>query len=343
MNPVTAGSVPETSFASGSKTPPFVPAFGLRAGFTQSLLATKRPARRIWRKRGIDLSGAPQLILDCGAGVRLTGYHNPQPPGSPGSRGLVVLIHGWEGGHESNYLYSMACALFRAGYSVFRLNLRDHSGSHHLNEELFHSARMAEVLGAFQAIRRIDATDPLYVIGFSLGGNFALRVGLQGPAAAIHPRLSIGISPAIHPGSTLKAIDDGPSIVHRYFIDKWMKTLDAKSKAWPGRYDFSPYHQLRKFVDITARFVADFTEYGSLDDYLAQYTLTPDMLMASPSPLALITSADDSVIPGEYFRGLQARGAVRAFHVTDRGGHCGFVENWGMDCWAEARVLELLR
>jgi uncharacterized protein len=320
------------------QAPPFSPAPGLRAPFVQSLLATKRPARRLWRKHGVDLSQAPQLLLDCGEGVRLSGYHSPQPSKS---RGLVVLIHGWEGHHESNYLYSMACRLFAAGYSVFRLNLRDHGGTHHLNEHLFHSARMGEVLGALHAIRRLDPTDPLFVLGFSLGGNFALRVGLQGPAGGVHPRLVVAISPSINPGSTLRAIDGGPALVHRYFMGKWLRTLDAKQGAWPGRYDFRSYHSLRNFVQITERFVADFTEYGTMDRYLEQYTLTPSMLMASATPLAIITARDDSVIPFDDFSGLQARGAVKAFLATELGGHCGFIEDWSLRSWAEARVLEL--
>ncbi len=320
----------------------FRPSFGLRSGFIQSILATKRPAPWLWRRRGIDLTGTPQLTLDCGDGVRLTGFHNPQPAGRK-PLGLVVLIHGWEGSHESNYLYSMACALWQAGYSVFRLNLRDHGDTHHLNEELFHSARIAEVLGAIRAIRTLDKTDPFAVIGFSLGGNFSLRVGLRGPEAGLHPALCIGISPAINPGSTLKAIDDGPALVNRYFLDKWEKTLTTKASAWPGRYDFSGYLELKSFVDITEKFVEDFTEYSTLDNYLAQYTLTPQMLMDSPTPLALITARDDSVIPMCYFDGLSERGAVRAFWVSDHGGHCGFIENWRMDCWAETRVLELLK
>ena len=34
------------------------------------------------------------------------------------------------------------------GYDVVRLNLRDHGDSHHLNPEIFHSCRIAEVVGA---------------------------------------------------------------------------------------------------------------------------------------------------------------------------------------------------
>src|SRR3546814_19349350 len=96
----------------------------------------------------------------------------------------------------------MACAVDAAGYSVFRLNLRDHGGSHHLNRDFFHSARINEVLGTIKAVQAFDTATPLYVIGFSLGGNFALRVGLQGPAAGLHPRMAIGISPAINPRAT---------------------------------------------------------------------------------------------------------------------------------------------
>jgi uncharacterized protein len=304
------------------------------------MLATKRPGRWLWRRQGVDLSATAQTLLDCGDGVRLAGYYDPQPAG--GKRGLVVLIHGWEGSHESNYLYSMACRLFAEGYNIFRLNLRDHGGTHHLNEELFHSARMGEVVGALRAIRAIDPSEPLFVVGFSLGGNFALRVGLQGPAAGIHPRLVAAVSPSINPGATLHAIDQGPPLVHRYFISKWLRTLDAKRQAWPGRYDFAKYHALRNFVQITERFVVDFTEYDSMEKYLEQYTLTPKMLMDSPTPLAIVTSKDDSVIPFGDFDGLSAQGAVRAFIPTEHGGHCGFIDSWALRSWAESRVVEFL-
>ncbi len=320
----------------------FKPAFGLRRAFVQSVLATKRPARWLWRRRGVDLSNAAQTVLDCGEGVRLTGYHSPQPAART-ARGLVVLIHGWEGCHESSYLYSMACALWQAGYSVFRLNLRDHGGTHHLNQELFHSARMAEVLGALRAVRRLDATDPFSVVGFSLGGNFALRAGLQGPGAGLEPALCIGVSPAINPRSTLEGIDQGPALINRYFLSKWAKTLEAKSRAWPGRYDFRGYLKLDSFVAITRKFVEDFTEYSTLEHYLGEYTLTPEILMRSPTPLAILTAGDDSVIPLHYFDGLTETGPIRAFIAAPHGGHCGFIKNWRMDCWAETRVLELLK
>ena len=319
----------------------FSPSFGLRHASLQSTLASKRPVHRLWRKRGLDLNALSTAhVLDCGDGVRLTGRHAPAPRAE--SRGLVVLIHGWEGWHDSSYLYSMAARLHTEGYATFRLNLRDHGGTHDLNQQMFHSARMDEVFGALGAIRRLAPDGPLFVIGFSLGGNFALRVGLQGPARGFHPRLSIGISPSINPESTLKGIDGGPALFRWYFLDKWQRTLEAKRRAWP-HYDFAAYRQLKTFVDATRQFVSDFTEYASYEEYLAQYTLTPELLAASPSPLAVITSRDDTVIPIRDFEGLRVQGSVVACDITDHGGHCGFIRSWRFDSWAEDRVVALLR
>lgn len=321
-------------------TPAFEPPPGLRSTLMQTILATKRPARRLWARRGIDLVPlSTSHVLDCGDGVRLTGMLTPHAS----SRGLVVLIHGWEGSHESSYLYSMASALHREGYAVFRLNLRDHAGTHALNEQMFHSARIGEVLGAIRAARQLDASSDLFVIGFSLGGNFALRVGLYGPENGVHPKLSIGISPAIHPRHTLEAIDAGPKLFHGYFLEKWRLTMELKSQAWPGRYDFSTHRPLRNFVELTRRFVEDYTEYETLEDYFERYTLTPAMLVDAASPLAVITAVDDSVIPIQDFDGLQAAGSVLAYDRLLRGGHCGFIEDWALNAWTEPRVIELLR
>lgn len=324
--------------------PSFSPAPGLRSAFLQSVLASKRPVRWLWRRRGLDLNALSslhhfQVQDEQGSPVTLTGWHTP----SPGAKALVVLIHGWEGGQDSSYLYGLACTLHRAGYALVRLCMRDHGSTHHgLNEQMFHSARLREVAEGVLAAQALEPGLPLFVVGFSLGGNFALRMALRGGDYGVHPRLSIGISPAINPRSTLIGINQGPKLVNRYFLDKWRKTMDAKAAAFPGRYDFSRHRAIDDFTEITRAFVEDHTEFETLDHYLEQYTLTPVMLMASPQPLAILTARDDSVCPPADFEGLKAGGKVVAYAATERGGHCGFIENWKLDSWAEQRVLELL-
>ena len=72
------------------------PATGLRNPHLQSVLASHRLRRWLQRERWRALEHAAQpVLLDCGHDVRLQGFHNPSRDGR--DRGLVVLLHGWEG------------------------------------------------------------------------------------------------------------------------------------------------------------------------------------------------------------------------------------------------------
>jgi predicted alpha/beta-fold hydrolase len=313
----------------------------IRHAQVQSILATKSPRRRLWLKRGSQMEAVAQHhLLDGGDGVRLSGYHSQQAAGIE-VRGLAVLIHGWEGSHESSYLYSMACTLYGAGYNVFRLNLRDHGGTHHLNRELFHSARIGEVLNAIHAVRRLDTTPAWFVLGFSLGGNFALRVGTQGPAQNLRPNLALGICPSINPGATLHAIDTGPSLFRWYFQKKWRRTVAIKQAAFPD-LQLSNLLRPKNLYETTAVFVDEHTEFDSLQDYLEAYTLTHQQLQQAAAPLAILTAQDDPVVPYDDFHGLRSGGSLISLQTPECGGHCGFIENLGMSSWAEKQTLALL-
>ena len=99
------------------------------------------------------LAASEELLLDCGDGVTLQAFHSsPAKRGRDPGKRLAVLLHGWEGSADSQYLLSLAQSLFAADFEVVRLNLRDHGATHHLNRELFHSCRLPEVVGAVRAL-----------------------------------------------------------------------------------------------------------------------------------------------------------------------------------------------
>jgi len=92
----------------------------------------------------------------------------------------MVLLHGWEGRSESTYIQLLADTLYRQGVSIARLNFRDHGNTHHLNRGLFHSCRLDEVADAVRAVQDQWQPQQLFLAGFSLGGNFAIRRGQPG-------------------------------------------------------------------------------------------------------------------------------------------------------------------
>src|SRR5690606_35373885 len=131
----------------------FDPPGWLRSPHLQSVLASRplRGARARLRLRQAPATHEA-MVLDAGDGVRLQGIAS-LPIGSE-PRALALLLHGWEGSAESSYMRLTAARLLRAGFAVFRLDFRDHGGSHHLNEGLFHSNRLDEVVGAAAAVAR---------------------------------------------------------------------------------------------------------------------------------------------------------------------------------------------
>ncbi len=220
----------------------FRPPRWLRNRHLQSMLASTAWRRgRILRGAAALLAAQRELLLDCGAGVRLQCFvSSPAPGGGP-----VVLLHGWEGSADSLYVLSLAQLLFAQRFAVVRLNLRDHGDTHHLNRELFHSCRLPEVIGAVRALQQHFAGTALRLVGFSLGGNFMLRVAAQAREAGLDLAHVIAVSPVLDPAQTLTALERGLPGYERYFVRKWLRSLRRKQAAWPESYDFRRLARLR--------------------------------------------------------------------------------------------------
>jgi hypothetical protein len=286
-------------------------------------------------------AASEEILLDCGAGVRLQCFHSdPARAGIARAERVAILVHGWEGNSESLYILSLAQQLFALGFDVVRLNLRDHGDTHHLNRELFHSCRLPEVQGSIRRLQEIFAGMPLHLVGFSLGGNFMLRVAAQADAG-LHIENVIAVSPVLDPGATLSALENGFRPYHRYFVRKWLASLFKKQAAWPGDYDFTDFARVPDLRLLTEKLVVRYTEFTSLDDYLNGYSITGKELAKLEVPSSLITALDDPIIPIEGLKML-ARPAALKVIVTRHGGHCGFLENLVAPSWAERWIVAQL-
>lgn len=310
-----------------------------RGGHYQTVMASMPLRRGLVEKRAHRLlSSSSDVILECGRGVRLHGYFSPRCETEGGSdRGLAVLIHGWEGSSDSLYLLSTGAHLQARGYDVFRLNLRDHGPSHHLNPELFHSNRIHEVVGAVRRIQELFPGKPLFLAGFSLGGNFALRVALRAPSRGIRLRQVVAVCPVLEPASTLEALESGWVTYRQYFLTKWRRSLRRKQEAFPHLYDFRDLRKYATLTDLTAYFVEYYSGFPSLAAYLKGYALTDDVLESLQVPAHIISAHDDPVIPARDFSRI-ARPNSLEVTLTRHGGHCGYIEDLRLRSWAERQI-----
>ena len=306
----------------------------LRNPHVQSVLASSGVRRLLFRRRRAQLeNGATEHILDCGNGIRLQGFLTRQSA-HPAPRALAVLLHGWEGSVQSSYILHTGSRLLAEGCDVFRLNFRDHGQTHHLNRELFHSCRIDEVVGAMKQIAERFGQRPLLVGGYSLGGNFALRVALRAPAAGIPLGWAFAVCPVISPHAGLKSIEDAPWFYETYFMRKWRKSLRRKQSLFPQSPLFSESELKGSMRELTRQMVLRHTDFGTLENYLDGYSIAGSKLAALTVPATILTAEDDPVIPVAEFREL-ALAADTELTIVPHGGHCGFIRDLSLRSWCE--------
>jgi uncharacterized protein len=294
--------------------------FWLRNGHLQTFLASSG-----LRARGANpmQEAAGDVILETGGGIRLLGSHSRHPGAV--SKGLVVLLHGWEGSIDSTYMRCTGRALYRRGYEVFRLNFRDHGRSHHLNPGIFYAVLLDEVFEAVTQVAAAATGRHVFLAGFSLGGNFALRIARRCETHPI-PRLRhvVAVSAALDPEVSTARADRHPLIRH-YFLKKWRRSLAIKQQLFPDLYDFSDILRLQTLRGITAALLERYSQYPSARAYFQAYTLTGAALQSIAVPTTLLTAQDDPIIPVRDYHELRANEMTRVV-VEPHGGHNGFLD-----------------
>jgi len=319
----------------------FQPPRLLRNRHLQSILASSKLRKPKLLKAAKDmLQASREVILHAGENIRLHCIVSEYDQhGSNQNRPLVVLLHGWEGSAESSYLLSSAACLYNNGYDVLRLHLRDHGPSHHLNSELFHGARIDEVVAAVKSINDLFSRESTYLVGFSLGGNFALRVAMRAKSHNLKLTKVIAISPVVEPINTMTALEKGAVLYRTYFMRKWRKSLKLKHQAYPEKVEIEEVKRSRDLMALTEMLVEQHTEFNRVDDYFHSYALTGRALSDIDVPTLIITSKDDPVIPSNDFDEIKHSPQV-TISIQTYGGHCGFIKDYKLNSWVNDVLLQ---
>ena len=330
----------------------------VRSSDVQTILSSVMPRNVSWLQQyespilfdaGRDVTG-----YDGDRSVRLMGYFSPavddSDPNEPkiraGERGLVMTLHGWTGCSHSTYNIVMTDMLVRSGFDVVRLNMRDHGPGIHvipeqLNTGVFVGTLLEEVAAASRQVGALAGDRPFYIVGASMGGNFAMRM------AALHhqrpiPNLRhvIAISPAINPSSATDAID-AKAPYRFYFRRNWYNSLRRKEHLFPQFFNFSALENYSKIRDMTRWLVRNYSGYADVNEYFAAYTVRPESFETLDVPLTVLTARDDNVIPVEDFAALPPH-PLLDIRIHDYGGHVGFADVFPFRHRLPQMVLEVL-
>lgn len=326
------GSITELNFL------PVKPRGPAGHALVQAMLTTMQP-------RHVDAmaSHAHAFLVDGGVDkspgnrggrVRLLAYYSPAetvPGESP--KGLVILLHGWEGCSHSIFNLVLGSELIRHGYDVIRLNLRDHGprvrvDPIHLNEGLFLGTLLDEVREAVLNVRALRRAGLVALVGASLGGNYALRLATLAGEEDGHTNeplvdRAIAVSPVVAPHRSVDLIDRNRPF-RNYFRTKWLASLQRKQAAFPHRYDFRGLERLSRIRPMTEWLVRRYSDFGSADEYLEGYAFLGDDSLNLRTATTLLAAEDDPVIPVEEINSLADSPWLNRY-ILPWGGHAGLI------------------
>ncbi len=251
---------------------------------------------------------------------------------------MVILHHGWEGSANSAYIVSTGKLFFDNGYDVFRLNMRDHGETHHLNRGIFYGTLIEEAFEADKLVAASAGDLPVFIVGFSMGGNFSIRIARMHRDDPLNNlRHVVCVNPALDPLLATLRIDEMNSI-RKYFLKKWKRSLRKKQELFPDLYDFSRVLNMERTMDMTEALVRELTDYGDAATYFGNYTLKEGYLDSLNVPLTIITSSDDPVIPVKDFHETEMNGFV-TLDLQEYGGHCGYIDSISLTSWCQPRII----
>ena len=289
----------------------FHPLPGLSSPHAQTVMAKLIP------------SGNPPPSIPCN--IRLSDndplyFYESTPIGWNATQKTVVLVHGMGGDYTSCYMVRLSRKLYQAGYRVVRVNLRSAGDSLHQTRRPYHGGASSDILEVVSTLKQKTPLSPITLIGFSLGGNMALKLaGELGQKASSLLEMTIAICPPIDLANSSRLIDlPSNHIYNRYFL----RNLTRQARHWTNGHSFATIYEFDSLV------TAPQWGFESAADYYRQCS-SRFVLPAIKHPCHLIFAADDPFV--DYTHSLdQALPAHVNVWLSPKGGHLGFL---GSDSW----------
>jgi uncharacterized protein len=267
--------------------------------------------------------------------------HESQPRKERRPSCTAVLIHGLGGSHESGPVQRLARVLVNSGLRVALLDLRGAGCGAAVARRGYHGGCSDDVRAALAEIQSWNPVSPLALIGFSLGGNIALKLageaagrpvpGLE-RVAAVAPPIDLERSAALLALPRNRAYE-------QHFVRALIGQVKRQRRYFPDlpRVRFPPRTTLRLFDDLYTAPQGGFTDAL---DYYRRSSSRPLILRIQVRTL-ILTARDDPFIAAELFENLPRPAHIQV-SILAQGGHLGFLgwDGAGGIRWAERRVAD---
>jgi len=257
---------------------------------------------------------------------------------------LCVLFHGLEGNSNSHYALRLMSILKLEGWRGVVVHFRGCGGTPNLLPRAYYCGDSAEIDWILRRLRS-NESNPMYVVGVSLGGNALLKwLGEQQSAAKNIVAKAVAVSAPLALSTTGHVLSHG---FNRLYCGIFLKTMRPKALAMIARHklniDVMAIKNVRNLWHFEELFTAPLHGFKNADE-LWQVSNSRPFLKTIEVPTLLINARNDPFLPQQA---LPTKNEISNFVIRDfpkHGGHAGFPDSkYGAEHnrrdWLPGRIL----
>ncbi len=256
-----------------------------------------------------------------------------QTPAQP--TGELVMVHGLEGAGDAGYIRTLAHRALQNGLVAHRFHMRTCGGTEHLCNTLYHGGLTGDLLAYLRILRAQRPENPIFLAGFSLGGNVALKLaGELGPDAS---ELLAGVCAVSAPIDLSMAAKRIGEVQNRIYERRFLARMRARLFA-TGRYTRQQLERPRSLYGIDDRITAPSFGFGTAARYYATQS-SNRFLSRIRIPALVIAAQDDPLVPFAMYREArpEANPMIQTIYPA-HGGHLGFIARERPRFWADETI-----
>jgi len=289
------------------------------------------PGEQLWQ---VPVEGDDFVVL-----------HDDRPaswlPGGP----TVLFLHGLLGCHLSPYVARCARKLSHRGFRTFRLDYRGCGAGIDVAKRPYHAGLSGDVAAALAEIHRLCPASPIGLVGYSMGGNLALKtLGEFAGDLPDVPMRAVAVNPAIDLAACCFQLRKPLQRMYDRFFAIGLSSRVMSRPDLFGEYaERFARRRPRRIVEFDRQFTVPVWGFRSAKEYYRQASAIA-YIDHIRIPTLILHSRDDPLIPSQIFETLSGSGPVRV-HLTDHGGHLGYFGRKGYDAdrwWVDWRIIENL-
>lgn len=263
-------------------------------------------------------------IVNLRDGDRLVVHDDKPKDWITGDR-IAILLHGLVGCHGSSYVVRCAEKLQRHGIRTFRVDMRGFGDSTLISRSHLHGGCSPDLDDVIDCVSRHSPLSKISVIGFSIGGNVALKAaGDWGDLPPPNVDSVFAVSPPVDLARTSWNLRQfGNRIYEFYFMRRLRSHLALRRRKVKGLVDNGLNPLPNRLLEFDDRFVAPVLGYSGAREYYNVCSSGP-VLKRISVPTVILTSEDDPIVPFDIYSDFELSSQV-SLASTKQGGHLGFL------------------